>query len=182
MHFLRWAFLLGCLGCVAYVAMNGRWEGRLTGARCTWIVGLGPAPIWAPPPEPVHATFQKDFGESENFPPQGAPGLTIKRVLKVDKMAGDLLLYLWLVTVICGLLYLASRGKTRDLVLHLGLSAGIGLTAGATACVGLGLVLGGWGLPAPGFFGGLGLVGGIAGGLLSFKRESAEPRNAADSQ
>ena len=182
MHFLRWVFLLACLGCAALVAMNGRWEGRLAGANGTWILDLDRSPIWAPPPEPVYATFQKDFNDSATFPPQGAAGITIKRVLKVDWMALDLLLYLWLVTVVGGVLYLATRGRSRDLVLHVGLYAGIGLTAGAIVCVGLWLVFGGWGPPSPGFFGGLGLFGGIVGGLVSFKRESAEPRNAADSQ
>jgi hypothetical protein len=182
MHFLRWLFLLVCLGCVALVGINGRWEGWLTGPNCAWTVDLDRAPIWAPPPEPVYATFQKDFNESETFPPQGAPGLTIKRVLRVDRMAFDLLLSLWLATVICGVLYLATRGRRRDLVLHVGLFVGIGLTAGAITCVGLWLVFGGWGPPSPGFFGSLGLFGGIVGGLVSFRRESAEPRNAADSR
>jgi hypothetical protein len=175
MHFLRWLFLLVCLGCVALVGINGRWEGWLTGPNCAWTVDLDRAPIWAPPPEP-------DFNESETFPPQGAPGLTIKRVLRVDRMAFDLLLSLWLATVICGVLYLATRGRRRDLVLHVGLFVGIGLTAGAITCVGLWLVFGGWGPPSPGFFGGLGLFGGIVAGLVSFRRESAEPRNAADSR
>jgi hypothetical protein len=128
----------------------------------------------------VYGTFRKDFTGSEGFPAEGTPGLTIKRVLKVDWMAVDLLLYLWPVTVVGSLLYLAARGRRRDLVLHLGLSAGIGLTAGAVACVGFWLLFGGWGPPAPEFFGGLGLVGGIVGGLVSFKRESAEPVVPAD--
>jgi hypothetical protein len=89
-------------------------------------------------------------------------------------MTVDLLLHLWPVTVVGGLLYLAMRRKRRDLTLHLGLSAGIGLTASGAACLGLWLVFGGWGPPAPEFFGGLGFVLGIVGGLLSFKWDSAE--------
>jgi hypothetical protein len=73
------------------------------------------------------------------------------------------------------LLYLAMRGERRDLTLHLALSAGIGLTAGAVACIGLWFLFGGWGPPAPEFFGGPGLVVGVVGGLASFKRDSAEP-------
>jgi CHASE2 domain-containing sensor protein len=85
-------------------------------------------------------------------------------------MAVDLLFYLWLVSVIGGLLYLAVRGERRDLVLHLALSAGMGLTASAAACIALWLLFGGWGPPAPEFFGGLGLVVGIIVGRRSFKR------------
>jgi hypothetical protein len=174
MQGLRWTFLLVCFGCVALVAWNGRWEGRLTRTNFTWIVDLGRAPIWLPPPEPTYGTFQKDFKESEGFPSEGTPGLTIKRVLKVDWMAVDLLLYLWPVSVIAGGLYLATRGTKRDLVLHIGLSAGIGLTGGALTCVGLWLLFGGWGPPAPEFFGGLGLAAGMLAGLVSY-RESLEP-------
>jgi hypothetical protein len=180
MHGLRWVLLLACLGCVALVALNGRWEGRLTRGNHTWIVDLGRAPVWVPPSDPTYARFREDFKESEGFPAEGSPGLTVQRVLKLDWMAVDLLLYLWPVTVVGGLLYLAVRGERRDLILHLGLAAGIGLTAGAAACIGLWLLFGGWGPPAPEFFGGLGLVAGIVVGLVSFKRGRAEPVAAAD--
>lgn len=171
MHVLRWVLLLACLGCCAFVITNGRWEGHLIQANYgTWIVALDRAPIWAPPPEAVYATFQKDFKDSEKFPAEDASGFIIKRVLKDDWMILDFLLYLWPVTVISGLLYYATRGRKRDFVLHLGLFAGIGLTAGAVLCVGLWLLFGGWGPPAPQFFGILGLSGGIVGGLVSFKQ------------
>lgn len=176
MHFLRWIFLVSCLGCVVIVAWNGRWEGRLTQGNCTWIVDLGRAPIWGAPLDPTYATFQAHFKESKDFPREGTSGFTIKRVLKLDWMAVDLLLYLWGVTVVGGLMYLAVRGIQRDLVLHLGLSAGIGLTGGASTCMGLWLMFGGWGPPAPEFFGGLGLVVGILVGLVSFIGSSDERR------
>src|SRR5262249_2371028 len=172
---LRWMLLLAWFGCVALVLGKGRWEGRLTLEGTTWIVDLGRAPIWAPPPEPLYARFQVDFKRSEGFPAEGTPGLTIRRVLKVDWMAVDLLLYLWPVTVAGGLLYLAIRRKRRDLVLHLGLAVGLGLTGGAAACIGLWLLFGGWGPPGPEVLGGLGLGGGSVGGLVSFQRESAKP-------
>jgi hypothetical protein len=177
---LRWIFLVACLGSSVLVAWSGRWEGRLTLGNHTWIVDLGRAPVWAPPPDPPYARFQKDFTESEGFPAEDTPGFAIHRVLKLDWMAVDLLLYLWAVTVASGLLYLAMRGERRDLILHLGLSAGIGLTAGAAGCIGLWLLFGGWGAPSPEFFGALGLVGGVVVGLGSFKRGSAVPGAAAD--
>ena len=167
MRALRRIFVLACLGCVGLVASNGRWEGRLTRVTHTWIVDLGRAPIWAPPPEPSYATFEKDFKASEGFPAEGTPGLTITRVLKTDWMAVDVLLYLWAVTLAAGLLYLATRRANRDLVLHLALSAGIGLSAAAVACGALWLSFGGWGPPAPALFGGLGLIAGIVGGFVS---------------
>jgi len=79
------------------------------------------------------------------------------------------LLYLWPVTLAAGLLYLALRGKQRDPLLHIGLSAGFGLTFGAAACIGLYILYGGWGPPNPAFFGGAGLAVGICIGLATFK-------------
>lgn len=173
MHILRWVFLSVCLGYVALVACNGRWQGNLIQTNYgTWIVDLERAPIWSPPPEPVYTTFQKDFKNSENFPTEDDSSFTIKRVIRVDWMIVDLLLYLWPITVINGLLYYFTRGRKRDFVLHLGLFVGIGLTAGAVLCVGLWMLFGGWGPPSPEFFGILGLAGGILGGLVSFKRGS----------
>jgi hypothetical protein len=169
MYNLRWIFLVACLGCVAIVTLNGRWEGRLTLRNYTWIVDLDRAPVWAPPPDPPYAKFQKVFKESDDFPAGGTPGLTIHRVLKLDSLAVDLLLYLWPVTFFSGLLYLALRGERRDLILHCGLSAGIGLTAGAVVCIGLWLLLGGWGPPLPDCCGSLALFVGIFVGIRSFK-------------
>ena len=181
MQGLRWVFLLACLGCVAVVAWNGRWEGRLTRGNHTWIVDLDRTPVWTPPPDPSYARFQKDFKESQSFPAEETPDLAIRRALKLDWMAVDLLVYLWPVSVVAGLLYLATRGTRRDLILHLGLSAGIGLSAGAAACMGLWLLFGGWGPPVPEFFGGLGLVVSLVAGLASFKRDRAVRGTAPDS-
>jgi hypothetical protein len=182
MYVLRWSFLSACLGCVVIVVWNGRWEGRLTGGSHTWIVDLRRAPVWAPPPDPPYARFREDFKGSEDFPADGTPGLTIRSVLKLDWMTNDLLLHLWSVTAASVLLYLALRGERRDLILHLGLWAGIGLTAAATACIGLWLMFGGWGPPAPEFFGALGLVVGVIVGLGVFKRGRAEENPSRERQ
>ena len=178
MHALRLIFVLACLGCVAYEAENVPWEGHLMApGRHPAIVELGRSPIWAPPPEPTYATFE-DFRGFPDFPDQGTPGLEIRRVLAVDWIEMDLMLYLWAVTVTCGLVYLAVRGRRRDIVLHLVLWAGIGLTAGIALSMMRWLAVRGPAYEL--WFGGLGLVGGIVGGLLSFRREGGEPGAAAD--
>lgn len=180
MHALRCVFLLICVGCVAVVALNGRWEGHLTRGNHTWIVNLRRAPVWMPPPNPPYSKFWEDFKRSEDFPAEGTSGLTIRRVLKLDWMAVDLLLYLWFVNVVCAVLYVSMRGGRRDLILHLGLSTGISLTAAAAACIGLWLLFGGWGPPAPAFFGGMGVVTGVFVGLVSYKRGRTKPAAAPD--
>jgi hypothetical protein len=169
MGVLRWIFVAACLSCIVVVAWNSRWEGSLTRTDHTIIVDLGRSPVWAPPAVPPYSRFSKDFKDSQGFPDEDDPGLSIRRELKSDWMAVDLLLYLWLVTVVGGLLYLGVRGDRRDVVLHCGLSVGIGLTIAASVCVGLWLLCGGWGAPAPEFFGGLGLVGGLLVGLGSLR-------------
>ncbi len=165
---IRSLFLVACLGCVGIIAWNGRWEARLTCAEHTWIVDLDPAPVWAPPEVPSYARFKHDFKDSEDFPAEESPGLSIRGVLKLDWVAVDLLLYLWPVTLIGAALYLALRGGDRDLVLHCAMSVSVGMTLAALACIGLWLLYGGWGPPAPELFGGLGLVGGLIAGLASF--------------
>jgi hypothetical protein len=174
MSVVRWLFLLACLSCFAIVACNGRWEARLTDAKYTTIVDLGRSPLWAPPPVPTHARFRDEVEDSEairkgRFPSESSSRGTIVLVLRLDWMAVDLLLYLWPVTVVAGLLYLAGRGKRRDLILHLGLSAGIGLTVAAVTCVGVWMLYGGWGPPDPESYGGYGLLLGILVGLISFR-------------
>jgi hypothetical protein len=161
-------FVAVCVSCIAIVAWNGRWEGLLTRTDRTWIVDLGRFPVWAPPPIPPFSRFSKEFKDSEGFPNEDSPGLSISRELKSDWMAVDLLLFLWPATLVGGLAYLAFRGDRRDVVLHCGLSVGIGLTIAASLCAALWLLCGGWGAPAPEFFGGLGLVGGLLVGLGSF--------------
>jgi hypothetical protein len=174
MLLLWWLFIFACLGCVVAVAWNGRWEARLSAGSATWIQDLPRAPIWSPPAEPDYARFREAFS-GEGFPGPDQPGLSIRRVLKLDWMAIDLLFYLWPLTLAFGVVYLGLRERRRDMMLHLALSAGAGLTAAAVVCIGLWLVCGGWGAPAPEFFGAVGLVGGILTGWSSYRRAGARP-------
>jgi hypothetical protein len=167
---LRRLLLVALLGCFAAVTLNGRWEGHLIHANHIWIVDLPRSPLWAPPQAPTYGQFEDTFKDSKSFPEENDPGQSIQRVLKLDWMAFDFLLYLWAVTVIGGLVYLACRRARRDLILHLGMSAGVGLTIAAAASFALWLLVGGWGPPGPEFFGGLGLVAGILVGLVLFRR------------
>jgi len=178
---LRWFFVAAFFGCIAVVAANARWEARLVRANHTWIVDLGRSPVWAPPSSDItYARFKKDFSESNTFPTEDAPGTTIQRSLKIEWMAADFMLYLWPVSIVAGLLYLTLRGSQRDLILHVGMSVGIGLTTAVVVCVGIWILFGGWGPPAPEVFGGLGLLVGIIAGLGSFGPRPPEGGPASD--
>jgi hypothetical protein len=168
MPLLRWSVLIACLACVAWVAARGRYEARLSQGNQTWIIDLERSPVWAPPPVPPYERFKNEFND---LPPQGS-GNTINRVLKLDWMAVDLFLDLWIVMLLGGICYWASRGTRRDWLLHCVAASGVGLTAGWACCAGMWLICGGWGPPIPELFAGVGLLIGAGVGLSSFTKRS----------
>lgn len=151
-----------------FIASNGRWEGRLVAGGVTWHLDLTNAPLWSPPPVPNYDAFQQHFSAAAELPFEGTPGLSIDRALKFDWMLVELLLLIWPISVVLGLLYRAVRGERRDLILHLALAVGVGLTCGAAACMGLWFIGGGWGPPLPAAFGGMALILSLVIGLLSY--------------
>jgi hypothetical protein len=163
---LRWSFVVASLACFLDAAWSGNWEGHLTSGDATWILDMERAAIWPPSEPPSHEEFREAFGESEGFPANDAPGLTIRPVLNLEFTATDLLLRLWPVAVVAGLLYAILRRGRRDLILHCALYTGAGMTMGASVCLGLWLAHGGWGPPWPAFFGGTGWAGGLIVGFV----------------
>ena len=126
----RTIFLIACLVCVIIVISTAHWQGCLSLENHGWLVDLHRSPIWAPPPAPSYSRFANTFSESSDFPLENTPGLTIVAVMDREALALDLLLYLWPVTLVCGLLYFIYRGERRDLVLHLAFFGGLGLVVG----------------------------------------------------
>jgi hypothetical protein len=174
MIIIRILFLVLGLGCIVAVAWNGRWEGRLLQADDMWTINLGQTPIWSPPPVPSYSSFKETFQNSRDFPVEGMSKYRIQRVLKLDWMFLDFLLYFWPISGLCGLVYLMVGKENRDLLLYQGFTTGIGLTVAAVLCFGLWMILGGWGPPYPVFFGLLGLVLGFFGGASTFGRGRAK--------
>jgi len=64
--------------------------------------------------------------------------------------------------------YIAWRGQRRDVVFHCVLGTAIGITCAAVICLGFWLLFGGWGPPAPEWFGLAGLVAGLFLALLDW--------------
>ena len=178
---LRLLFLAAIMLCVWIVGAHGRWEGRLSTDGRTWIVHLARMPVWDPPRKPDYAQFRRDF---DDLPATRPPGTTIRRVLKWDWMALDLLLYVWAISAFFGSFYVAVRSADRDSVLHCAFSVAAGLTVAAAVCIGLWAIFGGWGPPEPLFFGTLGLLGGIAHGVATYRRipsaGSPQPKRSLD--
>ena len=178
MKTLRIIYLLACAGCLAYVACTVTWKATLTVGNTSWIFDLGRAPVWSAPPDPGYEEFREKFDDSDGFPLKQTPGLTIESVPKLGWSLIELLLYVGAVTLVCGLAYVAIRGERRDLTLHLALHTGAALAVSSAICIGLWLVLGGWGPPGLLCFGSLGVVVGLAWGFDSYAKSSRENSNS----
>ena len=167
---LRTLFIAAVVLCVGVVLILGQWEGRLRLGDHTWYIDLDRRPVWNPPDVPGYGQFRAVFAD---LPAEATPGLTITPGLKWEWMLVDCLMYLWAVTAGFGILYLVVRGRRRDPVLHGGLCVGGAMSAAAVGCFAFWLLLGGWGPPAPGLFGLLGVVAGILLAALTYRRAAA---------
>lgn len=174
MRWLRLLLLAGCFGAVAVSAATASWEARLVQGDTSWIMRLDPHPVWWPPATPDYQVFRRHFGQSQEFPlPDGE--WVIRTSYDPIDVGLAAVAYCWPVALACGLLYLAVRGTRRDVILHCALYVAAGLVVAVAACFTLYCVVGGWGPPAVGCFGALGVVGGIVSGLASFQQRLAEP-------
>lgn len=179
MGWLRLLLLAGCLGAIATSAATAPWEARLVEGDSSWIMRLDRHPVWQPPAAPDYQAFRQHFERSREFPrPDGR--WVIRASYDPIGVALAAVTYCWPVSLVCGLLYLAVRGPRRDEVLHCALGVAAGLSVAVAACVGLWCVVGGWGPPAIGCFGVLGVAGGVVGGLASFQQRPTEPGAATD--
>jgi len=160
---VRILFAIALVATLVSVSLRGQWEARIRikGAG-TFITHLPNAPIWRAPATPDYEEFAKIF---DALPVQQPVGSVISRVFRWDRVAIDLFLWCWLVTTFIGGLYMMTRGIYVDTLLHFVLYIAIGLTFGACACVGLWLIFGGWGAPAPLFFAICGLILGVIVGV-----------------
>ena len=164
---LRIVFFCTLAGAALAAAWRAQWEAAVSIDDRSWIIDLPRAPLWAGPAVPAYSAF----AEFPDLPPLRPAGATIQRSLRFDWMMQDFMLWLWGLCMGCGLLYLMLRDGRRDWILHEALAIGIGLTISAGACVGLWMVFGGWGPPAPLVFGITGLLAGLIVGAAKYESE-----------
>jgi len=164
----RFIFLTCLTLCGLLALNNARWEGHLTHSYQSWIIDLERSPAWRPPPKPGFEIFHEHFKKSLSSLHANPTSARIDRVLKLDTMALEFFLYAWPVLIIFGLMNISKKGDVRDVVLHLGFCAAIGLSMGALLCILLWLVFGGWGPPIPMLFGLVGIYGGIVYGYRDY--------------
>ena len=162
---LRSLLLAGCLAVVVLSCFTARFEGKLVRGNQSWQLYLGRHAIWSPPERPDYERFRLYFDQSPGFPLEGIG--TIKTSFSLADVVLEAVLYLWLVTGLCGLLYLSYRGSRRDKFLHCAGSVATWLTAAFAACIGLWCIAGGWGPPVPMCFALGGLVVGLVRGMAS---------------
>jgi len=116
----RIGFLVAVLACTVLASTFVRWNAEMEVPDHGWIIELGFAPLWNPPPA-TYAKFRErysPFDDEDKLPPEETPGLTITRYPKLEGMVGNLFLYLWSVFFFFGMLYFATRGENRDPLLH----------------------------------------------------------------
>lgn len=173
---IRGMFVIGSVGLLVAVSLRGQWEARLrTTDAGTFISHLPTTPVWQPPAVPAYHHFTEIF---DNLPAEQPNSSIIAIVTRWDWMALEVLLWFWLLASFIGVLYIMARGACVDTLLHFVLHLAIGLTLGAIACVGLWLMFGGWGPPAPLFFGTCGLILGIVLGVARLRQVNAAPTGA----
>ncbi len=175
---VRGAFVVSIIGLLTAVSFRGQWEAQLRANGTTFISHLPDAPIWQPPVAPDYAHFT---AISDTLPNQQPDASVISVVFKWHWVAIDFLLWFWGLVSATGVLYLLVRGAHDDPLLHFVLYTAVGLTAGGCTCIGLWIVLGGWGPPRPLFFAICGLLLGLVVGVLRWgyryaRRTAERPR------
>ena len=163
-------FIASLAGCVLLVVSRAQWEGDLSLGNRAWLIDLERAPAWAPPPVPAYEQFKRTF---HDLPPAETPGLEITRVMRWGWMFEEFILLVFGVTTVFGLIYLNEPVRSRDVVLHYGLSVAAGLGGAGLICLALWLIVGGWGPPLPIFFGLLGIIVGVLIGRRTYGRKAA---------
>ncbi len=149
------------------------WEARYTAGNGTCIMKLPETAIWDPPLLPAYSEFAATF---DHLPQTQPPNSRIYRLLKWDWMLLELLFYCLGSFVLVTPLYWLTRRASPDPVLHVTTWIGIGMTGSAVDCLVLWLVFGGWGPPAPLFFGIVGLFVGAIAGFATLPKTAAHHR------
>lgn len=159
-----WFALLAAV--VLWLSSRAPWLAELHHGGCGYLLELGRAPVWNPPPEPSFARFAETFRQTLEFPRFATVADDVRVAVMGDHFCGELLLGCSLPCALCGLWYWAVRGRRVDLVLHGALGVAVGVAAGAVGSIGLWFLLGGWGPPLLQF----GLSGFVLGGLTGVLR------------
>lgn len=157
-------------------------------ARAPWVTMLSapgrvllvphphPAPLWSPPPAKAVGDVLATLDRSSDWHGVDAAKVTSRVVTDREALLGKLLMLLVPSLLLPGWLYTRSRGRERDVVLHVGFRTGCGLAAGMLASLVVWAGFGGWGPPLLVPLGLLGLALGFATGALSWRDRSTPAR------
>jgi hypothetical protein len=177
MSALRWLLVVACLVSVVRLACCVRWEARLETSGSTLVLDLPSAPLWNPPAAP---SSQREFLFKWGH------GMAVEAVDSTSQITlspalgrtlVDALYVIWPGTCIVGLLYVLVRGGRRDVMLHMALCIGGGLTLAVAVGLSLWLVYGPGDSMSDEWLGVLGLICGATMGACTL-RERAPSRGA----
>lgn len=145
------------------------WQAALWDGTATYLIDLPRHPFWDPPSPPPLATFDREF--SKSFA-SGRGEISV--YVRNDEAALQTILMILTACLACVPFYFGLRGRqgVDSLPLRVCSFAALGTAGGAAVCFVLWLIAGGWGPPAPVFFGGVGMV---AGAIAGFTRAAVRP-------
>ncbi|MEM9365994.1 MAG: hypothetical protein AAGD07_08345 [Planctomycetota bacterium] len=171
MNYLRLLLVAMPMLAVFVTVQTAIWEARYTKGKATWIIKLPETAIWNPPPVPAYSEFAVAF---DQLPETQPPHSRVHRLLKWDSMLLELLFYFLGCSMLIAPLYWLTRCGRLDPVLHVTTWIGIGMTGSAVMCFAVWLAVGGWGAPAPLFFGISGLFVGSFAGFATLRKTVAD--------
>lgn len=172
------AFIAAVILLGARTLNNGEWRGMLIHENHTWIIDLPTQPVWNPPELPKYS----DFWQFDDVPAQQLAGSRIAIEMGWEYLAGRFLIELWYLLVFFSVVTLFAPQTHRNLGISLIRALTVSLSVAAVACIGLWLLLGGWGPPFPLSFGLLGILTGLVLGALNGWQPTRSTRPSTDSQ
>ena len=152
----------------------GSWEAHhvtsILGGTNTLILPLPLAPLWSPPSTPPYQAFRDAITD---LPAEMPPGTAIRRIARYDDTLFQLIAYVGTSSLVCGIIYLATRRGRRDILLHYVVSVAGGFVSSVVLCIVVWLIFGGWAPPFPIFFGVLGIASGLLFALATIRTNVA---------
>src|ERR1700722_3563157 len=172
---LVFALVLALCGAFFYHITFANWEAvyeiTANGDGEQYLIVVPDKPLWSTPSPLSYADFSKQFSTDDTIKPGGRTSVRINW----DWLLEGLFLN-WLVIFVCySLVYALGFRKSQSIAAAFFFRTGLGLVGSAVVCILLWLLFGGWGPPAPVFFGVIGVLIGSIIGFIHLRKRRVKP-------
>lgn len=172
---LVFALVLALCGAFFYHLLFANWEAvyeiaaNEDGER--FLIDLPDQPLWSTPAPPPYSDFAARFSSDSAIKPGGRVFVHINWEWLLEGLFLN-----WLEFFVCyGLVYALGFRKSQSIAAAFFFCTGLGLVGGAVVCILFWLVFGGWGPPAPVFFGVIGVLIGSTIGFIHLRKRRVKP-------